>query len=413
MRRIEVDVLIIGGGPAGLWSLDALRRAGYTALLLENKALGTGQTVGSQGIIHGGLKYTLDGVLSASAKAIREMPGVWRKALAGGGDGQPDLSATTMRSDFCFLWRTSDWRSRLGMVGARAGLRVKPTHLDREQWPEVLAQLKGDVFRLDEQVVSPPSLVQALADLHRESLLKIDDEAFGVEADGVGRVTAVRVNEGLSFVPSVVVLTAGVGNATLRELSGLREERMQRRPVHMILARGASLPPINGHCVDGAKTRVTLSTDRDSAGRVVWQVGGQVSEDGVDIAPEALIVHAQEEVSAAMGGLRFTPDVEWSTYKLDKAEVVTSGGRRPDDAYVERTGNVVTAWPTKLALVPRLAERVVEVVDGPPTVGGMREVEALTAVDRPDVAAPPWEEPRTWTRTMRSISTAARSAERA
>ncbi|HEY3967359.1 MAG TPA: FAD-dependent oxidoreductase, partial [Planctomycetaceae bacterium] len=55
---MELDVLIFGGGAAGLWLLDQLARRGDCVLLLEAGRLGLGQTVGSQGIIHGGLKYT-------------------------------------------------------------------------------------------------------------------------------------------------------------------------------------------------------------------------------------------------------------------------------------------------------------------------------------------------------------------
>jgi len=53
---MQLDVLIFGGGAAGLWCLDCFRRAGYHALLLESKALGSGQTIQAQGIIHGGGK---------------------------------------------------------------------------------------------------------------------------------------------------------------------------------------------------------------------------------------------------------------------------------------------------------------------------------------------------------------------
>ena len=53
---MQLDVLIFGGGAAGLWCLDRFRRAGYHAILLEAKALGRGQTIQAQGIIHGGGK---------------------------------------------------------------------------------------------------------------------------------------------------------------------------------------------------------------------------------------------------------------------------------------------------------------------------------------------------------------------
>ena len=59
-----IDVLIAGGGIAGLWLLNLLTRRGYSALLLEADALGCGQTLASQGMIHGGIKYALAGALT-------------------------------------------------------------------------------------------------------------------------------------------------------------------------------------------------------------------------------------------------------------------------------------------------------------------------------------------------------------
>ena len=58
-NRIRVDVVIVGGGIAGLWLLNLLRSRGYGAVLIERSAFGDGQTICSQGMIHGGLKYAL------------------------------------------------------------------------------------------------------------------------------------------------------------------------------------------------------------------------------------------------------------------------------------------------------------------------------------------------------------------
>ena len=52
---VATDILIFGGGIAGLWTLHRLRRAGFAACLLESSSLGSTQSIGSQGIIHGGL----------------------------------------------------------------------------------------------------------------------------------------------------------------------------------------------------------------------------------------------------------------------------------------------------------------------------------------------------------------------
>ena len=67
----SADVVIIGGGVAGLWTLDQLVREGHRAVLLESSRLGEGQTVAAQGIIHGGLKYSLSGKTSRRALGVK------------------------------------------------------------------------------------------------------------------------------------------------------------------------------------------------------------------------------------------------------------------------------------------------------------------------------------------------------
>nr|MDQ2695656.1 FAD-dependent oxidoreductase [Pseudomonadota bacterium] len=94
---LEVDVLVIGGGIAGLWTLARLRQRGYGALLVEGAALGRGQTICSQGIIHGGTKFALQGEISGAAQAIGDMPDAWRRCLAG--DGEVDLRGVNLLAD--------------------------------------------------------------------------------------------------------------------------------------------------------------------------------------------------------------------------------------------------------------------------------------------------------------------------
>ena len=127
---MRLDSVIFGGGAAGLWLLDRLSRDGHHVVLLEARALGTGQTVASQGIIHGGLKYSLSGLITRSAISIRDMPLVWRDALLG--RTAPNLTRTRLRSDCCYLWQTDSLSSRVGMLGARIGLQVKSEAIEDE-----------------------------------------------------------------------------------------------------------------------------------------------------------------------------------------------------------------------------------------------------------------------------------------
>ena len=53
----EYDIMVFGGGIAGLWLGNTLSRAGYNVIVIESDKLGAGQTLASQGMIHGGQKY--------------------------------------------------------------------------------------------------------------------------------------------------------------------------------------------------------------------------------------------------------------------------------------------------------------------------------------------------------------------
>ena len=52
----STNIVIFGGGIAGLWLLNRMQNEGYRPILFETEALGGRQTLSSQGIIHGGLK---------------------------------------------------------------------------------------------------------------------------------------------------------------------------------------------------------------------------------------------------------------------------------------------------------------------------------------------------------------------
>lgn len=401
-QPLPIDVVIFGGGAAGLWLLDDQVRAGFCVLMLEAHDLGSGQTIASQGIIHGGLKYTLSGLFTPSARAITDMPTIWRRCLAG--ESHPNLTNTRLRAEFCHLWRTSSLRSRLAMIGARAGLKVSPVKLAAHERPDALAGCRGMVARLDEQVIDPASFISDVSRQHVARIIKIDARhGLEVECSQPGEVSVIRLlnpdsGEPVDLAPRWVVLTAGAGNAVLRRMMGLTDRAMQRRPLHMVMVRGERLPMLNAHCVDGKATRVTITTAKDFADRNVWQIGGQVAERGVQMEPDVLIDFAQKELRAVLPHFD-QRGTEWGTYHVDRAEAATSGGGRPDDAHHERQGNVITGWPTKLALAPELSRRIVSSLGVKPTSGleNQRQIDTFTQHwPRPLVALPPWETHTSW-----------------
>ena len=73
-RDLHYDLIVIGGGVSGLWLLNHFSQLGYSIALFEKDELGSQQTIASQGMIHGGVKYALSGALNKSSEAIGDMP---------------------------------------------------------------------------------------------------------------------------------------------------------------------------------------------------------------------------------------------------------------------------------------------------------------------------------------------------
>jgi hypothetical protein len=49
---------------------------------------------------------------------------------------------------------------------------------------------------------------------------------------------------------------------------------------------------------------------------------------------------------------------QWATLRVDRAEPLQSGLTRPDNAFLAEQGRLLVGWPTKLALAPDFADRV-------------------------------------------------------
>ncbi len=346
------DLLIFGGGIAGLWTLLRVRQAGYHALLLENRALGGVQSIASQGIIHGGTKYALGGSVTESTRAIGDMPGIWRDALAGRGD--IDLSGVRLLSGHQYLWSSGSLASSLASLFASKLMcsRVAPLARDELPPPFDVSGFRGRLYRLQEPVLDTASLMKRLATQARPWCCLYDSESMEVRDNTV-------VIGNLEISPRRVLLAAGGGNAALMARWGMTAPSMQLRPLHMVMARG-KLPPVHAHCLGASSNpRLTITSYPLESGDSVWYLGGQLAETGVAREPAAQISEARAELEKLLPWMDFDL-LDWATLPVDRAEVATPGGKRPDDCYLGGAGSVMVAWPTKLAFAPRLADRVLE-----------------------------------------------------
>src|SRR5579862_6441193 len=131
--EIETDIAIIGGGVAGLWLLNQLRQLGFSVILLESNSLGGEQTHKAQGIIHGGMKYALQGMLTQSATAVSAMPQIWNACFQGSGD--IDLTRVPILSTVHHLWSTQSLGSKLAGFFAGLAFAGTVTPIEKEAYP--------------------------------------------------------------------------------------------------------------------------------------------------------------------------------------------------------------------------------------------------------------------------------------
>ncbi len=397
VTALHFDIAILGGGVAGLWLLDDLRRRGYSALLLEARALGGGQTIASQGMIHGGIKYSLAGALSGASEAIAGMPDYWRRCLTGA--GAPDLRRARVLSEQFYLWSSGAAGSRITAFLASKAVRGRIDRVPAAERPPLFreAGFTGSLYRLVDLVLDVPSLIAALAEPWREAIFGLAGTTRAWERSGAGELMLELATATGRFrlAPAAFVCAAGAGNAALLAELGAGAPAMQRRPLHQVFVRHNYPHPLHGHCL-GRETRPRLTVSSHPAGRgaQVWYLGGALAEDGVGLAADALIARARSELAELLPWVRLGADARWGTLAIDRAEPRQHGLLRPDQAFADWAdcpGNALIAWPTKLSLCPDLARQVAARLDARGIAPQGHAVPALP-LPPPPLAATPWQE---------------------
>lgn len=368
----RVDVVIFGGGVAGLWARWRLERAGYSTLLLELSALGNGQTIASQGILHRGTKYAFGKDVAQASVELQLAQEVWTRALKGT-DG-PDLRGVTVLSPTTVMWTSESFLSRFTGAVAAGVLKSDVRRLEGEHRPAAFkaAPKAVGVWEIDEKVVDSLTLVHELARSARGpmSRLSADARSRWVMPNVLSWTDASGQTH--STHASAVVLCAGVGNESLITSlagdlhgSGAARHVAQRRPLHMVMMRGAPCD-LFGHCIRelSDKPRLTVTSAPD-AGSFVWYLGGALAEDGVSRDGPSQIEAARLALRECMPWIDLSR-ATWATLRVDRAEGRTPSGKRPDTPIVSPIaagGHTLAVWPTKLALAPAAAGRVFDLLE--------------------------------------------------
>lgn len=398
MKKVaEADVVIVGGGIAGLWLLNRLRQLGYSAVLLESKSLGGGQTHFSQGIIHGGMKYALNGIVSSAAETIAEMPKVWNDCLHG--KGVIDLSHVPILSKHQYLFSTGSIVSKLAGFFSGLVLKGNVQTLEANDFPTVFhhPEFKGQVYSLEEMVIDVNALVRELVKPNQDAIYKVDPlSENNLNFDDNGNLKSITIQvaplEPIELQAQRFVFTAGCGNEIVLNKLATTTVKMQRRPLHMVVVKTELPYSVYAHCLGlGATPRITITTHKASDGKMVWYLGGQIAEEGVSRSAEEQIQVTKDELSALFPWLDFTT-AKFATFIVDRAESQQPDGKRPDTCAAKEVANMIIAWPTKLAFAPKLADQIIETIQRSDMHHNHSDTRELRAWPIPAFAKPVWDE---------------------
>ncbi|OAI49398.1 hypothetical protein AYO45_02760 [Gammaproteobacteria bacterium SCGC AG-212-F23] len=394
---VNTDIAIIGGGIAGLWLLNRLRQLNYGAVLLESDTLGGGQSHKAQGIIHGGMKYALQGVLTPATQAIADMPEVWNACLSG--KGLIDLQQVPVLSTKQYLWAPGSLTAKLAGFFAGLALKGNVEALDKKDYPSVFqhAAFKGQVYSLDEIVLDVNVLLRTLAMPYQEIIYKVD--AFHdthTQFDDKNHLTYFQANA--TPLPAVeikaqkYIFVAGEGNEVILKQLKHPVLNMQRRPLQMVMMKANFTYPLYAHCMGlGATPRMTITSHIAHDGKMVWYMGGQISEEGVNRSPHEQIQIAKNELQELFPWLDFSA-AEFATFFVNRAEPLQPDGKRPDSFFIKNIENTMIAWPTKLAFAPKLAEEIIQLLAEENITPKANDLYALRAFPMPTFAKPIWDQ---------------------
>ncbi|HEY1174147.1 MAG TPA: FAD-dependent oxidoreductase [Verrucomicrobiae bacterium] len=395
MDTYRCDILIVGGGIAGLWTANRLLQGGWNVWLLETSALGAAQTLASQGIMHSGVKYGIDGSNREIAQQLKTLPPRWMDCLAG--KGELDLSSVKVLSPNQYLWS----RDRLvgGFTSSMAGkaMQGEVEDVPKERWPEMLKANppSGSLYAVKEAILDIQTVVQGLMQPLKGRTITGQIQKFHAGENGV---TALEVNvsggKTVKLEASAFVFTAGEGNEQAAQALGFGLEFTQRRPLRMVLAKGLA-QPVYGHCVTTSpKPRATI-TSHPHEGKWVWYLGGEIAEKGAQMNDEDTLKRAKSEMESIFPSVNWD-EVEWACFAIDRAEPRDPKGQLPPEPRLLTKGSSIIAWPTKLVYAPLLADKVIAAMESQ----GIEKTATTASLDLPaaEIGKLPWQQNLSWRR---------------
>lgn len=391
MDTVNTPIIIFGGGVAGLWTLNFLREKGHQAILVESKDLGGTQTLASQGMIHGGVRYSLQGKRSKHNDALKDMPKIWESCIAG--HGEIDLSGTKLLSEEQHMWSPGGIGAGVTTFLASKSMEAEVEPISKEHWPEIFksaTSFKGKVFRMNEVVLDVKSLIQILSTKYTDSIYQAEIKDISTVEDSIKSITIASGEEEINISADHFVFAAGAGNEKIASKLGLGSEITQTRPLKQVMVKSVPFP-LYAHCIKAdPRPRVTISAHPNPDGTYCWYLGGLVAMHGLEHGDDAAISFAKSELASLFHWLDWK-QMEWSVFDVDRAEPYTKNGLLPLGPTVRIHKNVALCWPTKLTSAPAVAHKVYDWVKESSKNETIPKLNFAT----PEIGSYPWEK-ATW-----------------
>jgi glycerol-3-phosphate dehydrogenase len=395
LNKIIADIVVLGGGIAGLWTLTRLRQQGYAAILLETAALGSGQTIASQGMIHGGLKYALGGNMTSAANSIADMPDYWRLCLTG--SGEIDLRNTNLLSDTYYLWpKASSLRSRFTAFMGSKMLHGKVDSVPADERPNFSSAFPAtSLYRLRDIVLDIPSLLRNLLHINKSAIFHCPQYQLEWSIQGYVEEILLRNEKGtkIRIKPGHVLATAGNGNAELIQRVSKNCYAMQQRPLQMVVVKHHYTDPLFVHMVSEELTatpELTLTTHPCRDGRTAWYLGGELAERGSTQGITSLLEDTRALLSERLPNYNLS-NATFACFPLQRAEARQPGGKRPDLPTVQTQANFSVAWPTKLTMAPMMANAFITTIEASGLDKSGIDQSPTLPLTTPAIATPLWD----------------------
>jgi len=394
METIQVDFAVFGGGILGLWAANLALRNGFSVVLLENQALGSGQTIAAQGVLHGGAKYQVGGGKHLFSNRLAQAASIWDACLQG--DGDLDLSSIRPLSPCQYLWVTDSLVSGLQARITAAAISSRTERVGREQAGTIFDTdaFHGALYRIQETVIPIPDLVTRLAQAPGLHLCKVGRGVRLVCTKGdVNHIKLATQDGPIRLLAQHYLFCAGEGNRHLiQQMDDDNLPHAQVRPLHQVFVKKKGLTPLYLVCTEFSKIpRLVLTTHHARDGETVWYLGGGLAESGVARSKQEQIAFAAAELAHLFPWVDLS-DAHWGTQRINRAEPQRAGGARPQGPFFAVSGNRTVAWPTKLVLAPQLAKNMLQETFRQ----GLRpcktpDPQIVSRLEKPAMAVPVWD----------------------